>query len=703
MVEFSRAERHKFSGGQADDVRTGASVLYKELVEAAGQAIISVNDEGEIIECNSAVTNILGFEESELIGQKVSVLIPDRYIEKHTHAFRRALGESAFPARKHESVTAKKKDGTEVPIELVIGRWDSGTRIYFIAAIINDSSRRQLESDLDLKRIQDFRQHIVTSTFLNILDILSGIHDFDAVLAQLLPLINKLLAADACFAYKFADDIKAWLPWGHAGLSDRLAAQFFGAELLPDLRLPTKLNAGEDSYWSLEAGTFHRDLPPEVAAIAKTTGMTNALVVPLICAAKPQVAIFILSRTAADFTAHEPEILRSLRRHLETAISASLHEQDDLQDQLELAALKSEVGIVKDLTRIALTAGSQSKAALHVARKTASALGAEIVAVFSFNENANELRLVGAGGLRHEEIDWPAPCNKREVQATAGSLDGNPLFLAAPVETSAERTLETALFANDCRLVCETPLVFQGNLVGLLIIGFHRSIIGNHNLVSTIKRISDQTALAFGNRGLVEKHWELVVGAAESLTRALDAKSRWTSGHSQRTSVTAVEIGQRLLLNEEQLFKLQLAALFHDVGKIGTYDEILDRPHPLDAHDRALIHRHPVKTFEIVSAVPDLREVAEIARGHHERWDGSGYPDGLAGPAIPLLSRIICLADSIDAMNSARPYRSGLDKDQIKDQLRKGANHQFDPALVTVILEIFDSIIPDSDHSDGGG
>ncbi len=700
VVEFSQAERHRFSNEPADDIKVEASLLFEELAAAAGQAIISVNDEGTIIECNSAVTGILGFEKQELIGQPISVLIPDRYVAKHERAFKHALREPSFQTRKHEPVSAMTKDGDEIPVEIAMGRWRSGSQVYFTATVIDDRARRRLERDLDQKRIQGFRQQIVTSTFLNILEILSGIHDFDAVLARLLPILNKLPIANICFAYRFADDTGTWLPWGHAGLTDRLAAQFFAAEL-PELRLPEKLCTGEDPYWSLEGEEFEKNLPPEVAAIARTTKMTNAVVIPVVCGTKPRVVIFILSRAAADISTHEPEILQSLRRHLEAAIYSSLHEQGDLQDQLELAALRFEVDIVRDLARIALTAGSQNKAALHVARKTAAAFGAEIVAVFSFNANANELRLVGSGGPQHAEIDWLDSYDKREVRATAGSLDGNPLLLTAPAVTTAEQTLETAFFDNGCRLVCETPLIFQGNLAGLLVIGFHRSVIGNHALLSTIKRISDQTALVLGNHGLVEKHRELIVGAAESLTLALDAKSPWTSGHSQRTSTIAIKIGKRLFLSEEQLFKLRLAALFHDVGKIGTYDKILDQPHQLDSHDKALIRRHPVKTFEIVSAVPDLREVAEIARGHHERWDGGGYPDGLAGPTIPFLSRIICLADSIDAMCSDRPYRQGLDKDQIKGQLRKGANLQFDPALVTVTLEILDSIIPDPDRSDG--
>ena len=110
MVEFSQAEPYRFSDAPSDEVKTKASLFFEELAEAAGQVIISVNDHGQIVDCSSAVKEILGFEKPELVGQNISILIPDRYVDKHKRAFKRALEAPAFTASKHESVLKHKPD-----------------------------------------------------------------------------------------------------------------------------------------------------------------------------------------------------------------------------------------------------------------------------------------------------------------------------------------------------------------------------------------------------------------------------------------------------------------------------------------------------------------------------------------------------------------------------------------------------------------
>jgi HD-GYP domain-containing protein (c-di-GMP phosphodiesterase class II) len=127
-------------------------------------------------------------------------------------------------------------------------------------------------------------------------------------------------------------------------------------------------------------------------------------------------------------------------------------------------------------------------------------------------------------------------------------------------------------------------------------------------------------------------------------------------------------------------------ALLHDIGKIGMPDEILRKPGRLDAHELAIMREHPVIGERILRHVPGLETVARAVRHEHERWDGTGYPDGLAGEAIPLSSRITLVCDAYHAMTSARPYRAALDHEEAAEELRRGAGTQFDPAIVTALL-----------------
>src|SRR5262249_18047695 len=149
---------------------------------------------------------------------------------------------------------------------------------------------------------------------------------------------------------------------------------------------------------------------------------------------------------------------------------------------------------------------------------------------------------------------------------------------------------------------------------------------------------------------------DLLVGLARSLTTAIDAKDNYTYGHSERVARTAVELGRELGLGRDDLGDIYLAGLLHDVGKIGIRDTVLHKPGPLTPEEREHIQQHVTIGYSILA---DLRQIHNILPGvlyHHERYDGTGYPDGLAGENIPLLARILAVADGYDAMSHPRPY-----------------------------------------------
>jgi putative nucleotidyltransferase with HDIG domain len=193
-------------------------------------------------------------------------------------------------------------------------------------------------------------------------------------------------------------------------------------------------------------------------------------------------------------------------------------------------------------------------------------------------------------------------------------------------------------------------------------------------------------ATALDNAALYQELEELFLGAVKSLTDAVDAKSPWTRGHSERVTAYAMAIGRELGLSETQMKTLRLAGLLHDVGKIGTYDAILDKPDRLTPEEFALVKQHPDKGARIIEDIKQLRDVAEVIRYHHERMDGKGYPYGVKGEAIPLLSRILAVADSFDSMTTDRPYRPAPGEEYAVKELRRCAGTQFDPRVVEAFL-----------------
>lgn len=169
---------------------------------------------------------------------------------------------------------------------------------------------------------------------------------------------------------------------------------------------------------------------------------------------------------------------------------------------------------------------------------------------------------------------------------------------------------------------------------------------------------------------------------AKALLRVLKIKDDYTFGHSMRVSFFSMCLGKEMEMNDEEMHILELSSLFHDIGKIGTPENILNKPSRLDEDEFLVMKEHPGLTGVVLSEIEGFKEIAHFAASHHERFDGRGYPNQLKGDDIPIYSRIILIADTFDAMTSSRPYRKGLSHDIAFQELRDFAGSQFDPNLV---------------------
>ena len=187
-----------------------------------------------------------------------------------------------------------------------------------------------------------------------------------------------------------------------------------------------------------------------------------------------------------------------------------------------------------------------------------------------------------------------------------------------------------------------------------------------------------------------ERDQKIIIQSMKTFTNFIDAKDPYTRGHSIRVAFYTKKLAQKLGFDEDELYNIYYIALLHDVGKINIPDNILNKPGPLTKEEMDVIKTHTTNGAAILKDFNSISSIIEGAMYHHERYDGTGYPEGLKGEDIPLVARIIGVADAFDAMNSNRCYRKAFDSEKIISELREGAGKQFDPDIVKIMLELID-------------
>ncbi|MBI5026367.1 MAG: HD domain-containing protein [Nitrospirae bacterium] len=233
------------------------------------------------------------------------------------------------------------------------------------------------------------------------------------------------------------------------------------------------------------------------------------------------------------------------------------------------------------------------------------------------------------------------------------------------------------------------PLIVKERVLGVIIAS---DKISKEEFFSSdlklLSAIAFQAAVAIENARLYQKLEDVFLGTVKSLALALDKKSAWNAGHSEMVTAYAIAIAQEMGLNENFTERLEICGILHDVGKIGIPDTLLEKNEPLNNEEIAAIMRHPIIAVEILENIKGLGDVLQGILHHHERYDGSGSPDGLTGEKIPLMARILTVADAYDAITSDRPYRKKMNRKDAIEEMKKNAGTQFDPVVIDALIKV---------------
>lgn len=381
-----------------------------------------------------------------------------------------------------------------------------------------------------------------------------------------------------------------------------------------------------------------------------------------------------LNRWLKDIDPVSAETLPRFLRLAEMQVCAApdarhTRQLEELAGQLDVAY--EEISLLHDLSRnlrVSLDPGELAQTCVH---RLHLALNAEGCGILLVRRDA-PVRFVSDGIL---------PCEEAELQHL---LDGESTQLGRRplVRNHVDRPTEDAE-RPDLRNFVAAAILEGESTVGWIIAC---NSIGDDEFGSVEANLLNSIALILSthlhNLQLFQQQDDLLVAFVRSMVSSLDAKDSYTRGHSERVALVARRLAMQLELPQNEQEDIHLAALLHDIGKIGVEDAILGKPGRLTEAEFRKLQLHPVIGHDILSGLKNLQHILPGVRSHHESYDGTGYPDKLVGDQIPLMARILAVADAFDAMGSDRPYRGGMPLEQIERILVEGAGTQWDARVI---------------------
>jgi PAS domain S-box-containing protein/putative nucleotidyltransferase with HDIG domain len=341
-----------------------------------------------------------------------------------------------------------------------------------------------------------------------------------------------------------------------------------------------------------------------------------------------------------------------------------------------------------------ISASSDVRITLNVILDEVTKLLNADAAVLLLNAHTQELEYVTGCGFKTEALQHT---RLRVGQGYAGraALERHVVAVSNLQESPGTLASSPLLAEENFIGYYAVPLIAKGQVQGVLEV-FQRSVADvEAEWLNFLEILAGQAAIAIDNATLFDdvqrSNLDLISAydtTLEGWSRALDLRDQATEGHTLRVTEVTMQLAQAMGTGAAELIHIRRGALLHDIGKMGIPDSILLKPGPLTEEEWEIMRRHPVYAFDLLSPIAFLRPALDIPHYHHEKWDGSGYPNGLKGEQIPLAARLFAVVDVWDALRSDRPYRAGWPIEQVREQISKDSGTHFDPQVVEAFSKL---------------
>ena len=671
FVEVSRSER-------AVDAMRLPDHRYKIAIEEARDGILLIDPDGVILDANRTFVAAVGYDsKEELIGMSVFDIVAIEAPDELRDSVIRSLGKQGYIA--NLELTARSRDGREIPVEVNISQLpdEEGRQAGAVVVIRDITERKRAEGEVlrHSKRVEAlFAISLVVSQTLDLDDMLHGV----------LKKVLEVTEMEGGCIHFFAREKGGLVLKAHRGVSEQYVAAV------------RRIGVEEEAVqrW-LEPGSGLRDVLPRpaseaIAEAAEREGVKSSVEVPLWSKSGLQGGMTVLGHAPHCFSLEELDLLRAIAGEIAVGIeNARLLEQT------------RELSITDELTKLYNRRHFYEVLQLEMNRtqrygRPFSLAMLDLDGFKEYNDRFGHTN--GDGVLRSLAATLRSSLRKSDIAFRYG---GDEFIIVFPATDAARARKIVDRIRSEWvqapkaeNAVLESPLGFSAGIAqfpddaetgdGLILLADAALYRSKRSGGYRCTLVSDLGVLPvdFSEGATLEQVY--------ALATAVDAKDQFSYGHSKRVADMAELIGRRIGLQSEELSEVRSAALLHDIGKVGVPDAVIVKPDRLCGDEWRLMQAHASEGARIVEYVEELAPLVPMVLHHHEWYDGSGYPDRLAGENIPLGARIISIVDAYDTMTTPRPYRDVLSPREASRELRSWAGTQFDPELVEVFCRAID-------------
>lgn len=509
---------------------------------------------------------------------------------------------------------------------------------------------------------------------------LAGIADVDDVFSSMARMLKRSIKSSWCAVYLIDRDSHGFAPPRTFALPEKLTAEL---QVMPLLR-------GREAQLRRLLAYRRHILLPDPASAASLAPSLRKLLAPFSLLAVPMrvqqqlqgVVLVARPRRLGIISTAELETVRELVSQTSLVASNLRLSEEALDMSIDMAKRIDTILTLDEINKAISSSLSHEQIIATAADRIEGLVQCDLQIIAVKRLDSLQVMSIRGGGELISESLTPGRVLENEGIILHARTTAEIQHIADLGTDPQPCPFCRELMTKGIRSLMAVPLVTSQGVQGLLILGDRQPGMFRSDELFAIEKVSAQLAVALANAWLYEEMRQMFFSTVASLANAIDAKSPWTMGHSERVMNIAANIAREMGFDEEGIERVRLGGLLHDIGKIGVMEALLEKPLELDEDDFPPIRLHPEKGVAILAPIAQLKEVLPAILHHHEFYDGSGYPAGLAGEAIPLDARIITVADSFDAMVADRPYRKGFKVEEAASELARCAGSQFDPVIV---------------------